>query len=306
MSELREPERTMPAMARSDAEQPTAHREHRAVSGLQAGATSASAAHRTSETPALELRNVSFSYAERGERPLIHDLSLSIPHGRVIGIVGPNGCGKSTLLKIVDGLLVPAAGEVLLGGDPVARLSARERARRVALLPQVHRTPSMTVEALVMCGRYAHMGAFGRASAEDHAIVAESMRATGIDRMSARSARALSGGERQSAFIAMALAQQADTLLLDEPTTYLDVRAAHETMALVRKLNAERGLTVVMVLHDLDLALRTCDSIAVMSDGRIAAEGAPAEILATGALERVFGVRIMQVETPAGSAFTCY
>ena len=274
--------------------------------GPQTGATSALATPGTPELPALELRDISFSYAERGERPLIRDLSLSIPRGRVIGIVGPNGCGKSTLLKIIDGLLTPSAGEALVGGDPVAQLSARERARRVALLPQVHRTPSMSVEALVMCGRYAHMGAFGRAGAEDRAIVAEAMRATGIEDMAARSARALSGGERQSAFIAMALAQQADALLLDEPTTYLDVRAAHETMALVRRLNAERGLTVAMVLHDLDLALRSCDSIAVMDEGRIAAEGSPAEILATGELERVFGVRLMQVETPAGPAFSCY
>ncbi len=251
----------------------------------------------------IELCDVSFAY---GTRPVIGNLSLAIPAGKITGIVGPNGCGKSTLLKLIDGLLAPASGEVLVEGEPVASLSARERARRVALLPQVHRTPSMTVEALVMCGRYAHMGAFGRPSANDRAIVAEAMHTAGIEHMAARPARALSGGERQSAFIAMSLAQQAHALLLDEPTTYLDVRAAHDTMALLRRLNEERGLTAVMVLHDLDLALRTCDRIAIMDAGRVRTVDTPAGVLATGELERVFGVRIMQVETPNGPAYTCF
>lgn len=254
----------------------------------------------------IELRDVSFSYAEQGGKPLIQGLSFSIPSGKVVGIVGPNGCGKSTMLKLADGLLTPQVGEVLVEDVPVTRLSARERARRMALLPQVHRTPSMTVEALVMCGRYAHMGAFGRATTKDHAIVAEAMREVGIEHMATRPARALSGGERQSAFIAMALAQQANTLLLDEPTTYLDVRAAHDVMTLVKRLNAERGLTVVMVLHDLDLALRTCDVLAVMDEGRIVSEGSPRAVLAAGVLERVFSVRIIQAETPTGSAYVCY
>lgn len=296
----------MPGAERSRVNCEAAHGRPDESPAIQAATEPACDAAASAAVSALELHDLSFSYSEHGKRPLIQGLSLSIPAGQVMGIVGPNGCGKSTLLKLIDGLLVPLAGEVLIEGDPLARLSTRERARRVALLPQVHRTPSMTVEALVMCGRYAHMGAFGRATELDRKIVAEAMRATGIEHMATRPARALSGGERQSAFIAMALAQQANILLLDEPTTYLDVRAAHETMALVRKLSAERGLTVVMVLHDLDLALRTCDSIAVMSDGRIAAEGSPAEVLATGELERVFGVRIMQLETPAGAAYTCY
>ncbi len=249
--------------------------------------------------PALEFRDLSFSYTGA---PLIQGLSLVIPAGGVFGIVGPNGCGKSTLLKIADGLLAPASGEVLVEGNSVAELSAGERARRVALLPQVHRTPSMSVESLVMCGRYAHMGAFGRPSAEDRAIVADALRSVHLEHMAARSARALSGGERQRAFIAMALAQRARTLLLDEPTTYLDVRAAHDAMALVKSLAAERGLTVVMVLHDLDLALRTCDRMAVMSAGRIANVGTPTELLECGALERAFDIRIAPVQTPAGTA----
>ncbi len=249
--------------------------------------------------PALEFRDLAFSYTGA---PLIQRLSLAVPAGGVFGIVGPNGCGKSTLLKLADGLLAPASGEVLVEGSSVAELSAGERARRVALLPQVHRTPSMSVESLVMCGRYAHMGAFGRPSAEDRAIVADALRSVHLEHMAARSARALSGGERQRAFIAMALAQRARTLLLDEPTTYLDVRAAHDTMALVKSLAAERGLTVVMVLHDLDLALRTCDRMAVMSVGRIANVGTPTELLECGALERAFDIRIAPVQTPAGTA----
>lgn len=253
--------------------------------------------------PALELRDVTFSY---GERAVLDGLSLEVPAGSLTGIVGPNGCGKSTLLKLVDGLLAPAAGEVLVAGDPVAGLAAHERARRVAMLPQVHRTPSMTVEALVMCGRYAHMGTFGRADDRDRAAVARAMRATGVEGLAHKPARALSGGERQRAFIAMALAQEADTLLLDEPTTYLDPRAALDVMDLAAELVRGQGKTVAVVIHDLSLALRFCDRIAVIEDGRVAAVGSPAEILVQGVLERVFGISVAVTQTSAGPVYTCY
>lgn len=218
-----------------------------------------------SDAPALEFRNVSFSYESA---PVLGGFSLAIPAGGVTGIIGPNGCGKSTLLKLADVLLEPSCGEVFAAGKPVNALPARERARLVALLPQVHRTPAMIVRDLVMCGRYAHMGVFGRPGAEDEQAVDAALEEVGIASFAGKMARRLSGGERQRAFLAMAVAQDARILLLDEPTTYLDVRAAHETMHLVRELSERRGTSVVAVIHDLDLALRSCDRIVVLGGRR--------------------------------------
>ncbi len=242
---------------------------------------------------AVELRGVRFAY---GEHTVLDSLSLALPTGCLTGIVGPNGCGKSTLLRVVDGVLEAAAGEVLVEGDTLGSLSARERAERIALLPQIHRTPSMTVEALVSCGRYAHMGLFGGLSERDQVIVAESMRVAGVEHLAHKAARALSGGERQRAFIAMVLAQRARTVLLDEPTTYLDPRAALDVMRLARGLVHGQGMTGAVVIHDLPLALRFCDRLAVMDGGRIVAVGTPAEILDQGVLEQVFDVSIARME----------
>ena len=145
---------------------------------------------------AVELRDVRFA---NGEHVVLDGLSLALPAGCLTGIVGPNGCGKSTLLRVIDGVLGAAAGEVLVEGDALGSLPARERAERIALLPQIHRTPSMTVEALVSCGRYAHMGLFGGLTEQDRQIVAESMRVAGVEHLAHKAARALSGGERQAA-----------------------------------------------------------------------------------------------------------
>lgn len=251
---------------------------------------------------AVELRGVRFAY---GEHAVLDGLSLALPAGCLTGIVGPNGCGKSTLLRVIDGVLGAAAGEVLVEGDALGDLSARERAERIALLPQIHRTPSMTVEALVSCGRYAHMGLFGGLTDQDRLIVAESMRVAGVEHLARKAARTLSGGERQRAFIAMVLAQRARTVLLDEPTTYLDPRAALDVMRLARGLVYERGMTGVVVIHDLPLALRFCDRIAVMDGGRIVAVGTPAEILDQGVLEQVFGVMIARMELNGEVVYGC-
>lgn len=267
--------------------------------GRVAGATAGTELDRC---PAVELAGVSFSY---GERSVLDGLDLSLSAGRLTGIVGPNGCGKSTLLRLVDGVLSPSAGRVLVEGETVQSLSARERAERIALLPQIHRTPSMTVEALVSCGRYRHMGVFGGLDARDRAIVSDAMRAAHVDHLAAKPARTLSGGERQRAFIAMVLAQRARTVLLDEPTTYLDPRAALDVMRLARELVREQGMTAAVVIHDLPLALRFCDRIAVMDGGRIVAAGTPEDILAQGVLERVFGVRIARIRIDGESVYAC-
>ena len=255
------------------------------------------------DVPALELCDVTFSY---GAAPVLEGLSLAIPAGGVTGIVGPNGCGKSTLLKLADGLLAPSAGEVRVAGRAVLPLAARERARLVALLPQVHRTPAMTVRGLVMCGRYAHMGVFGRPDAADERAVDEALAEVGIEALAAKPARSLSGGECQRAFLAMAVAQDAQVLLLDEPTTYLDVRAAHDTMALVRQLAVRRGTTVVAVIHDLDLALRACDHVVVMERGRVAAQGAPGDEPVVDAIGAAFDVEVCRLTTPRGKAYAFF
>lgn len=253
--------------------------------------------------PALSFRGVTFSY---GQAPLLRGLDLDVPAGCVTGVLGPNGCGKSTLLKLADGLVRAQAGMVLAGGRDVSTMPARERARMIALLPQVHRTPSMTVRDLVMCGRYARMGTFGRAGAEDLAAVDEALRELDLTALAGKPARRLSGGERQRAFLAMVLAQGARTLLLDEPTTYLDVSAAHETMALARRLNRERGVTVVAVIHDIDLALRMCDRIVVLDGRAVCAAGAPMDPVVLSAIEGVFGIDVVPVETPRGRAYATF
>ena len=270
--------------------------------GVAAGVQVMGAADAARVDAAVELRDVRFAY---GEHVVLAGLSLALPAGCLTGIVGPNGCGKSTLLRVIDGVLEPAAGEVLVEGDALDSLSARERAERIALLPQIHRTPSMTVEALVSCGRYAHMGLFGGLTELDRQIVAESMRVAGVEHLAHKDARALSGGERQRAFIAMVLAQRARTVLLDEPTTYLDPRAALDVMGLARGLVHEQGMTGAVVIHDLPLALRFCDRIAVMDGGRIVAVGTPAEILDQGVLEQVFGVMIARMELNGEVVYSC-
>lgn len=270
--------------------------------GVAAGVQVMGAADAARVDAAVELRGVRFAY---GEHAVLDGLSLALPAGCLTGIVGPNGCGKSTLLRVIDGVLEPAAGEALVEGDALDSLSARERAERIALLPQIHRTPSMTVEALVSCGRYAHMGLFGGLTDQDRLIVAESMRVAGVEHLAHKAARALSGGERQRAFIAMVLAQRARTVLLDEPTTYLDPRAALDVMRLARGLVHEQGMTGAAVIHDLPLALRFCDRIAVMDGGRIVAVGTPAEILDQGVLEQTFGVTIARMELNGEVVYGC-
>lgn len=231
-----------------------------------------------------------------------------LPHsqGEVLGVLGPNGCGKSTLLGFADGLGMPARGTVLVGGEPVAAIPARERAGRIALLPQVHGTPSMQVRDLVACERYAHMGPFGQLGEKDERAVDEAISLMGLRALAHRNARRLSGGERQRAFIAMALAQEAGVLLLDEPTTYLDVRAAHELMVLVRRLAAQRGMTVVAVLRDIDLALRFCDEVAVLGrerPTRLLAQGTPVEVAGGPALPAAFGVAAVPCERDGVRAY---
>ncbi|MGN8820202.1 ABC transporter ATP-binding protein [Atopobiaceae bacterium HCP3S3_A4] len=238
----------------------------------------------------LTFQDISFGY---GERKLFEGFSLAIPEGGITAVLGPNGCGKSTLLALTEGMLKPACGAVLLSGTDTLSLSAKERARLLAMLPQVHRTPSMKVRDLVACGRYTHMGPFGQLEKADWDKVDEAISLMGLEGLRDRNARKLSGGERQRAFLAMTVAQGARTLLLDEPTTYLDVRAALDLMQLVRRLADEQGTTIVCVTHDVDLALRFSDGICVLGSARptqLLAEGTPEEIAGSSVLAASLGI----------------
>ena len=257
----------------------------------------------TAPVPAIAIDDVSFSY---GREPFIEGLSASFPHGAVTSIVGPNGCGKSTMVKLIDGILRPSAGEVRIDGTPTLSCKPKERARRVAVLAQASRPPAMTVEALVACGRYPYQAHQGRLSREDRDHVERALELAGVARFRHHDLRRLSGGERQRAFVAMTLAQDTATVVLDEPTTYLDIRACHELMELVRCLNQEHGKAIVMVIHDLDLALRYSDRLLVMERGRAAATGTVEEVLAAGAIERAFGVSIRSHVAPEGRAYTLF
>ncbi len=252
---------------------------------------------------AAELKDVVFSY---GKQPFIQGLSAGFRAGCITSIVGPNGCGKSTLVKLVNGMLRPSAGQVLVGGRPAAGFAPKQRALMVATLAQSMRPPAMTVEALVACGRYPHQGLRGRMGAEDRCQVEQAMELAGVADFRNHDVRTLSGGERQRACIAMTLAQDTPTIMLDEPTTYLDIGACHELMALVRRLNREHSKTVVMVIHDLDLALRYSDRLLVMQRGSRLGEGAVDEVLASGSLEQAFDVTIRAHDDPEGRAYTVY
>lgn len=251
----------------------------------------------------LAFRDISFGY---GERKLFEGFSLAIPEGGITAVLGPNGCGKSTLFSLAEGMLKPSCGTVLLSGTDTHALSPKERAGLIAMLPQVHRTPSMKVRDLVACGRYVHMGPFGQLDKADWDKVDEAIYLMGLDSLAERNARKLSGGERQRAFLAMTVAQGARTLLLDEPTTYLDVRAAHDLMALVRKLAGDKGITVICVIHDVDLALRFSDSIVVLGSERptcLLSTGTPDAIAESTVLASSLGVRVQRFSNGGETAY---
>ncbi len=226
-----------------------------------------------------------------GGAAAVSSLSLSIEPGRVTVIAGPNGCGKSTLLRTLARLLQPSHGAVLLDGSDIHRKSAREVALRIGSLPQGAVVPEgMHVRDLVRLGRYPHQRWWQAASLEDERIVEEAMLLAGIAAEAERRAETLSGGERQRAWIAMALAQQTSTLLLDEPTTYLDMAHQLVILELLTQLNREQGKTIVLVLHDLNHAARYADRLVLMRDGAVVAQGHPTEVMTAARIVEVFDV----------------
>jgi iron complex transport system ATP-binding protein len=244
----------------------------------------------------LEARALTLAY---DDRMVVDGLSLTLPPGRISVIVGANGSGKSTLLRGLARLLKPAGGSVLLDGEDIRSLSTRAVARTVGLLPQAPVPPGgITVSELVGRGRYPHQGWFRQWTPEDDAAVAEALKATDTLDFAERTVDELSGGQRQRVWIALALAQQTDILLLDEPTTFLDVAHQVEVLDLVTDLNRRSGTTVAMVLHDLNLAARYADHLIVLKDGRLAAEGPPAEIVTPARVLEVFGLQCAVIHDP--------
>lgn len=224
-----------------------------------------------------------------GGRTIVDDVDLELPAGRITVIVGANACGKSTLLKTMSRLITPESGAVVLDGKKISEVHTKELARTLGLLPQQPIAPEgIAVADLVGRGRHPHQKLFRSWTAEDDRAVVEALEATGTADLADRSVDELSGGQRQRVWIAMALAQETDILLLDEPTTFLDVAHQIDVLDVLADLNQRRGTTIVMVLHDLNLAIRYADTLVAVKDGRIHAMGAPDDIVTSELIEEVF------------------
>lgn len=241
----------------------------------------------------IELKDVSAGY---GGKVVLENISLKIFEGRLISVIGTNGCGKSTLLKSIIGITPIKSGEILFGNTALTDLSRQEIAKKAAYLAQGKSVPDMTVSQMVLHGRFPHLGYPRRYSKKDREIADSALKKVGIEALSEETLSSLSGGMRQNAYIAMALAQDTDYILLDEPTTYLDVSHQVELMKILRSL-ADSGKGVVAVMHDLPLAFGFSDSIAVIKDGGIALFDTPENVYKTNIVKDIFGVELQYSET---------
>lgn len=237
----------------------------------------------------LSCSQLSISY---GRRLALDGFDLHLQRGEIRGLIGPNGSGKSTALQALAGLIRPAAGCVAIDGRSVGAMPRRELARRLAYLPQQPSAPDeMTVAQLVRQGRFAHVGLFRSYGPQDEKAVQWALNCTGLGELAERNLTELSGGERQRAWISAALAQEAEILLLDEPTSFLDIGYQVEVLDLVHRLSRDRGVAIVMAIHDLNQAMAVCDRISLLDRGRLVFDGAPHALAGTGLLEEVFRVR---------------
>jgi iron complex transport system ATP-binding protein len=247
-------------------------------------------------TPLLEVRDVDFGY---GGRFRLAGVSFEVAAGEVLGVIGPNGSGKTTLVRLVSGVRAPQRGEIRLAGTSLARLSRRALARQVAVLPQ-EVTPgfALTVEELVLMGRHPHAEGRFFETAGDLERARAAMALAGVGELADQPLDALSGGERQRATLARALAQEPRLLLLDEPTSHLDLRHQREVVGLLRRLNRERGLTALLVSHDLNLAGEVADRLLLLAAGRVARTGTPAQVLDEAVLEAAYGCPVRVEKNP--------
>ncbi len=247
----------------------------------------------------IELNNVSFAY---GKDSVLKDICLRLEKGRVHAVVGPNGSGKTTLIRLLSAQLRPARGEMLLCGKPYERWERKAFAREIALFPQERTIPDISVYELVSCARYPWLGLSRQLTEADKAVVHGALEGADALSLQARSVAELSGGERQRAYMAMLYAQTTPHVLLDEPTAYLDMAYHFQLMDSLRAMAAD-GKCVVVVLHELSLALQNADEVILMEKGRIAAVGTPREVVAGGRLQQVFGVDCRAVETDLGTDY---
>ena len=242
-----------------------------------------------------------------GKTPVLNEVTLSIPRGTVTAIIGPNGSGKSTLLRALARLLKPEIGSVLLDGAAIARMSPGQVARHIATLPQSPGpVPGMTVQELVEQGRYPHTGPLRMRTDRDYAAVERALDLTSTSRFRHRLLDSLSGGERQRVWIALALAQEPCILLLDEPTTFLDINHQIQVLNLIQELNREHGLTVIMVLHDLNQASQRAERLVVLHRGRIVEDGPPRAVIREEMLASVFDVQAHISVSPIDGALLCH
>ena len=225
------------------------------------------------------------------DKEVVHDMTLAFPKGKITVLIGPNGCGKSTVLKTLGRIIRPKSGTVLLDGKDIAEMNTLDIARQMAILPQTPVAPNgLTVGELVGYGRFPHRSSFSRMTDEDKAEIRWALTETQLLELENRPVDSLSGGQRQRAWIAMALAQGTDTILLDEPTTYLDLAFQLEILQLLYRMNRKRGTSIIMVLHDLNLAARHADYMVAVKDGRIMADGTPEEIMTRDVLRETFKI----------------
>lgn len=250
----------------------------------------------------ITTKNLSVSY---GKNTIIHDLSFTIPAGKITALIGPNGCGKSTLLKALSRIKKPSSGQITLYDKPLSSFADKALAREVSMLSQILTTPEgVSVRRLVEYGRSPYVSHWGRLSEQDKHIVELSMREAGVIDLAEIKVDSLSGGQRQRAWIAMVLAQDTPIVLLDEPTTYLDLSHQVELMGIMQKLN-EKGKTVVVVLHDLNQACRYCDQLVVLKDGQLVTQGSPKTVFTEALLSEVFSLNAKVIPDPISGAQMC-
>ena len=249
----------------------------------------------------ITIKNLCGGY---GDREILHQVSLNLDPGKITALIGPNGCGKSTLLKTLVGINSFTAGEILINDRNIKEMKTTELAKSVAYLPQNKKTPDISVLRLVLHGRVAYLNYPRKYSAEDIRIAREALHWADLEELAEENVAHLSGGMQQKVYIAMALAQNADMILLDEPTTYLDVAQQLKLLDMAKQLAGE-GKGVVLVLHDLSQALRIADTVVLMQEGRVVSVGTPEELYESGRLPEVFGVQIERFRTKNGWHYVC-
>lgn len=249
----------------------------------------------------IEIKNL---YAGYREKEILHNVSMTFEQGKITALIGPNGCGKSTLLKTVVRIHSHSGGEILVNGISNEKWSSAELAKQVAFLPQSKKAPDISVLKMVLHGRFAYLNYPRKYRPQDYEIAKQALCWTGMEEWADEQVSHLSGGMQQKVYIAMALAQDADTILMDEPTTYLDIAHQLRVMDMARKL-ADQGKAVVMVLHDLSQALRTADYVYVLERGKNVQAGTPETVFESGKLQSIFGVQMERTKTSSGWHYLC-